>query len=318
MQLLIKEMYESFESIKLSKTDKKLLQLLLQNSRSPITQLAKKIGVSKSAVSRRIGFFERELLLLGPALYYKMNSNFSDPFYWCEITTDFGVNQIEVSESLLKIKNIRGILWLNGPYNLLFGILSKDPQKVIEDVIKEIPIHKIRYRRVVNNWFNPPYIFKDVPDINRKTDVCTPEFKLSDYEIKLVEELEKSPRAPIVEIASKIKSSTKTVISRIAELRKKGFILAFTSHLNYWAVGLEVVSISVQIKGRESISKAISFLLSLSQTSNIWEMDGENNIGFVLWVKKHSEVSKILKDLQRICPDIREMDVSIVTGIRGK
>src|SRR3989344_2725682 len=318
MQLLIKEMYESVNSIKLSKNDQKLLQLLIQNSITPITQLAKKIGISKSAVSRRMDYFEKNLLILGPALYYKINSNLNNPLYWCDIITDFGIKQKEESENLLKIEGVNSVFWLNGTYNLLLGISSQDPQVTIDEIIKKIKVNRIRYRKVINNWFNPPYIFPEVPDVPRKGNINTINFKLSDYEIRLIRELEKSPRTSIVALSSKLKSSASTIIKKIAELKKNGFIISFTTHINYWTVGLEVVSISIQVKGRENISKAVSLLLSQPQTSNIWEMEDENNLGFVLWVRKNTEVTKIIKELERICPNLENVDISIITGLKGK
>ena len=90
MRFLIKETESGKEKVKLSVKDKKLLQLLIQDSRMSVTQLAKKVGISKSAIVQKIESLKKRGIWLDYHLHTRP-ALFDAGMYIFDISTQLGM-----------------------------------------------------------------------------------------------------------------------------------------------------------------------------------------------------------------------------------
>lgn len=317
MRFLIKEAYEGKNQTNLSKRDLKLIQLLVQNSRTPISLLAQKLGVSKAAISMRIKTLQEKGILSAPAFYYKLNIKGVPKLYMCEISTEFGLDRSIITEKLLKIHEVSTVIWFNANYNLLLLITAEDAQQAIDKVGKIIQLNKVRLRRAINNWFHPPHICQEINDVKVES-TFEKEFLIDEFDKKLLQTIEKNPTATLLELSQSLRCAPLRVKKRLIFLQEKKMIVGFSYHINYWACGFEVISIPFSVYGREKTNEVIKELLKFPQTSNVWEFDYESNLGVVLWVKEQNEVSNILEKMQKKFPEMRDIEISVMTGIKGK
>src|SRR3989338_623267 len=315
MRFILKEIEAGNEKVKISVKDKKLIQLLIQDGRASISELSKKIGISKPAVVQKIKSLQDKNILLSPVLYSNVKIE-DKPTYFIQISTGLGYNTKENASELLSIEGIAGVLWWNGEYNLSLLVFTENIQELIEKIEKKFEIKKYRLLRAVNNWFHPPYVFSDVPDKDIGFSKNNP--KIDEFDRKILKILYDDSRKSILEISSELKSAPITIKKRIVEMKKSGAIISFSNYINFWVCGREVISILMQIKGRSNLDNTIKKFLSFPQTGNIWELEDEWNLNVILWVSNQKEVNDILEKINREIKGITNSEVYVLASLKGK
>ncbi len=315
MRFLIKEIEAQKKTIKLSVKDKKLIQLLIQDGRAPVSELARKIQISKSAVTQKIIALKQKGVLLDPVLYLNVKAE-KMPFYIIQIATDFGLDNEQTTRKLLEIPEISAVLWYNSQLNLLLGCYSNDIHKTTEKIENIFNIKKLRIARISDNWFHPPHVFKEIPDI--KVNYKKVEIKEEKIDYPILNVLSANPRATLLEISEKTHISPKTIKKKIDEMKKSGIIIKTSNFINFWTCERELISVSFIIKGRKNLDKAIEKLLSFPQTGNVWEFDHEWNLNVVFWVSDQLEIRKILTELNKEVKEILDTEIMILSKMVGK
>ena len=314
MRFSIKESIARKDLAKLSVKDKKLLQLLIQNSRMPVTQFAKKVGISKPAIVQKIDSLKKKGVLTGFVLYTNLNS-LNENIYSLEISTRPVMAAEKINEELLKIKEVAGVLWYNGIHNFVVAINSNEPEYVIDKIEEIIEIKKFRLRKFRDNWFHPPHLFKEIKD--KTLDFRRTNSKADETDKKIINSLYNNPTANFVELSDKTKLSPITIKKRLEKLEKNQTILGFSALLNPWRCGKEVVGVSLMVKGKKETEKILEHLLQIPQTSNVWEWDNEWNINVVFWVEEQIEINKILNNLHNNFK-ILDTEISVLVAMAGK
>lgn len=314
MKFLVKESIARRGSDKLSVKDKKLIQLLIQDARMPVTQLAKKVGISQSAVVQKIAQLKKKGVLINPVLYSNIKS-YDSPLYIYEISTQIGIDDKKITENLIKIPGIVSVLWYNGPYNLVLAFHTKDPQNILDKIQEFVEIKKLRMRKAVDNWFHPPHLFKEIPDKKTGFKRIIPRVERIDKNILNV--LEENPIASFTEISAKTKLAVQTIKKHLTYLEKSGIIISYHFFPEVWLCGREIISANLSIKGKKETERLVKHLLTIPEVGNIWEYDHEWNLGFVLWINEQFEVNKIINNITKNFK-ILDYDVSILAGMIGK
>jgi DNA-binding Lrp family transcriptional regulator len=313
MRFLIKEVEASKKQANLSKRDKKLIQLLIQDGRIPISELAKKLRISRPAITQRIKTLKERNILLEPVTYSNVKIN--QPMHLIQISTGLGHVKEEITSNLLNLEGVAGLLWYNYQYNLLIVSLHEDVQELVEKIESILDIKKMRILRTINNWFHPPHLFKYIKDKLIPFTNNAPE--IDELDSRIINTLHNSPRASILEISQTIGSAPITIKKRIQAMQKSGAITYFSHYVNPWACGKDIVSVHLSIKGRKNINKIVSKLLSYPQTGNVWEFDHEWNLNVIFWVSDQTEVNKILEELGRH-NEILDSEVMVLASMVGK
>jgi DNA-binding Lrp family transcriptional regulator len=315
MRFLIKNIEAIKKDVKLSVKDRKLIQLLVQDGRMPVSTLAKKLGISRPAVTQKIKSLQQKNVLLTPLAYTHIGL-IGETMYTLQIGTDLGYDTREITSKLLGIPGIFSVLWYNSPFNLTFGLNHGDVQETIQQIELVIPIKKIRISRVLHHWFHPPHLFKDVPNKGISQHNTIPTIKNTDK--KILRDLIDNPRVPVSNIAQKHRIAPLTVKRRIKEMVKNGAIIAFTNFVNPWLCRKDIVSIHLIVKGRDNIIKLTSKLLTIPSVGNIWELDHEWNINIILWVENQLEVSQFMNSISKEFDGIIDSDIMVLAGMVGK
>src|SRR3989344_1321230 len=248
MRFLTKSSHAKKSSIKLSIKDRKLIQLLFQNARTPITQLSKKVGVSKPAIIQKIHSLQKKGVLTNLVLLTKVNSN-QLPIYLFEISTLTGAENEKISEKLMKIEESITLFWYNGYYNLLIGFNTDKPQEIFEKIEEIIDIKKIRIRKIIDNWFHTPHVFNDVPDkrVNFKRVIV----KIDEKDRKILKALDENPLASFTEITTKTKFAIQTVKNHLDYLKNSGIIISNYFLPDVWLCDMEWISMNFIVKGKD-------------------------------------------------------------------
>jgi len=315
MRFQVTEIYENKEKEKLSVRDKKLIQLLIQNARAPISELAKKIGISKPAIVQKIESLKTKNILLYPVTYVDISVE-SASFYLFEISTQIDIDKSEINKKLLEIEGISALLWYSGNFNLLLTVSHNSPQSVIEKIDEIILVNRLRIRKCTGNWFHPPHVFDEIKDV--RSDFTRNRVSIDGLDKKILNYLIQHPKSTLLELSENTKSSILTVKNRLNKLISNKSILGFSNFVNLWACGLHVVSVSFIVKGIKNTDKVIKKILEFPQTGNVWEFDHEWNVNAVFWVRELSEADKIINTLKKECNSILDIESMILLRLIGK
>lgn len=312
----MKMIRSSREAPKLTVKDRKLVQLLVQNGRSSISELAKRVGISKPAILQKITSLTQKEVMLEPVLYSSLTLPENKNLYLFKVHTSLGLNNEDVTQKIKGIKGAVGILWYTGEYNLLMLVDHEDPERVVEDLERIVPVNKLRVMKIKYMWYHPPHLFSEIPDVKVS---CGKDFPIVDSaDERMISYLNSHPRASLIEIATHCNLSTLTVKKRLSRLLKEGAIMRVSYYANPWCCGRDIISASFSVKGRKNTDALIKRLLEFPETGNVWELDHEWNLNAVFWVREQNRVNEILNTIYKEINGILDTQLMVLTGMTGK
>jgi Lrp/AsnC family leucine-responsive transcriptional regulator len=115
------------DSTELDRIDRILLKILQQDSRIPLQQIAKKLGIPKSTVHYRIGRLEREKIIQG--YYAKLNPSRLGYDYLAIVLVraKYGPQyHKKVGLKLARIQGVWGVFYMLGDYDFIVLIRAID------------------------------------------------------------------------------------------------------------------------------------------------------------------------------------------------
>ena len=295
---------------KLDTKDKKILTLLSENARMPISELAKKVQLGRDTVAYRIkrmqkidvirGFYARiSLKKLGHNQYYV--------FFLVDETNPETLPKIinALSEhpntcSVLEYSDQWDVQWklaaenINEFDTILTEFLDKYPDAIIERA-SLLAFDKYNSTQV-------PYRFPKLKATvaNQHNEEC----KVDHKDLAILTELSKDCRASTYDIAKVVNISPDAVGLRIKKLYGAGIIKQFKTLINLTAIGYSWYTYAVRMKSYSKAHEA-RFKLFIEDHPNIIKgvkTLGEWDILVYIIAKDQKEFHKTVKELKTLFP----------------
>ncbi len=124
--------------IKLDGIDKKILQMLIENSRRPILEIAKNIGISGAAIHQRLRKLEKNNLIIGSSIKVNTKILGYTTMAFIGIFLDRATNNKTVVNQLKEIKEILECHYTTGDWSILAKLICKDNEDLMEILTKKI------------------------------------------------------------------------------------------------------------------------------------------------------------------------------------
>ena len=124
--------------IKLDGIDKKILQMLMENSRRPILEIAKNIGISGAAIHQRLRKLEKNNLIIGSNIKVNTKILGYTTMAFIGIFLDRATNNKTVVNQLKEIKEILECHYTTGDWSILAKLICKDNEDLMEILTKKI------------------------------------------------------------------------------------------------------------------------------------------------------------------------------------
>ena len=124
--------------IKLDGIDKKILKMLMENSRRPILEIAKNIGISGAAIHQRLRKLEKQNLIIGSSIKVNTKILGYTTMAFIGIFLDRATNNKTVVNQLKEIKEILECHYTTGDWSMLAKLICKDNEDLMEILTKKI------------------------------------------------------------------------------------------------------------------------------------------------------------------------------------
>jgi Lrp/AsnC family leucine-responsive transcriptional regulator len=298
--------------------DKKNLQILHQldlNSRQSNSSIAKKIGLSKDAVSYRIKQLEEKGFIKGyfsiidsGRLGYRLHRVF---FNLIDMTPTV-LN--EFIDFLKNEKNVFRISVMDGQWDFGFVFWAKNNKDFRDFYYKHLCK---KFRKYIKNSFisqitlyqpwDRSYFTKTKKTISYEIIGTeeTAEYDKIDFEIlKLISQ---NARIPLIEIANRLNLDSMTVKYRIKKLEQKEIIQGYKTEFNLALLGIDLYSIKINLSAMEKIQELQKYILNIPETNSIIETIGGFDLEFDLEVEDSKRYYQIIDELKSKFDFIREI-----------
>jgi len=224
---------------KLDLKDRRLLAELDANSRASLSELAKKIRLSREAVNYRIKRLQKRGIIKGFVTqidYTKLGYEIYVVYFKFDIVNE--KKEKEVVEYLRKLPNINWVASLGGRFDFMIEFPARNIQdfrKRYAEIISKYPGVFVEQEVVINTFqqrLNRGYLYPIKQKIEKKGDIEKEKIQINKGDKEIIEILKKNSRTPLIEIAKKTTLPASTVAKRIKNLKKKGVIRDFALHVD--------------------------------------------------------------------------------------
>jgi DNA-binding Lrp family transcriptional regulator len=297
------------EKVKLDVKDIKILALLCNNARTPLTQLAKKVGLSRDAISYRIKNYEKKGLIQG----YRTMINVAKLGYNnYHLFIKLSNPSEEIEKSILhKIRDlpfIRAILKFSGTYDLEIALVAKD----LAELDKNIVTITSNCGGFIQDYdlltFSKFYVSRTMPrSFSEKIEDSLMENK--DYiqdkkDIAILKLISEDALLPLYEIGDKIKLSADAVAYRIKKMRESKIINKYIPVVNYNSLDYSMYTALFNISSLDEKKEKKLRELLIADKNALWavKMIGKFNILAYFLVKNIDELQGSISGIRSLFP----------------
>jgi Lrp/AsnC family transcriptional regulator for asnA, asnC and gidA len=237
----------------LDNLDKRILLELECQTRVPYSIIAKRIGISKQVLGKRIERLKKEGILLGfwtVMDYHRLGYECATLCLKLNIDPSALASKIN---SLCKMSNIGWLATCYGKWDLILAIFHESFYELNEDLIKIFKIFKNNlveyslFENVENYSFSFRMFFPEKTNLPTFHSGLGEKLQLSPLENRIIQALSKDARGNLVDLSEKVHTSIPTIKKHISGFIKDKIILGFRPNLSFSKLGFTWNTVSFKI-----------------------------------------------------------------------
>ena len=212
---------EKIELVKLDLKDKKILRLLSENARLPLSEIAKKVALSRDAVAYRIKRLEQKKAILGArTIIDATRLGYNSYHLLLRLTNPVKAVEQEILQKLQNLPQVTAILKFSGSYDLEIAVLTKSIEefdilltKIIQKTEKYLEDYEILIvtKKLLGQTLPKKFLMEHQKNIHLPKKNMAPEKQNVDAkDLEIIELLRDNAQASFLEISSKIGMSADT------------------------------------------------------------------------------------------------------------
>jgi DNA-binding Lrp family transcriptional regulator len=296
----------------MDRKDQKILYELSKNSRMPITQLAKKVKISREVVEYRLNKLKNNgikrfttIIDLDSLGFNRINFYLSLKHHSVKFKEDF-------TKYIVSHDYISAISSNIGKYDFIFEIFFKNQEQLFRIIyeIEDFCEGKIKDYFMLNlpvklKFFHNK-LFGNIDNQSKKKTKTT--LKLNKVDKKILKILNKNSRENLIEISNKTKLNPNAVGYRIKNLIKRNIVEGFTIFYDYNKLGFEIHDAQIKVNNIREYDKIESFLINHPNIFYYYKYNGNKEWDFDIGIisKDKIEFKKTIHDIKEFIGDIIE------------
>jgi len=294
------------KEIKLDAKDRKILSELDMNARESMSQIAKKVRLSKETVNYRIKQMEEKGIISG---YYTAIdlSKLSYIFYrvWLRFQNTTEEKEREIMNFCKKHPSIGWVYTVDGAYDIVFAVYAKSIHE-IENFCDEfagkygIYISDRMTSIATKIWhFKHNYLYgtKDFKEVLLGEEA---KVKIDEQDFKLLKLLAQNARLSVVDVSRKLGLSPNTIKYRIKNLMQNKVIIAFRADININTLGYEHYKVFLQLQNldKQKFDGLVNFFRKNENVIYITKPLSPADLEFEIILKNEKELHVFLRELR--------------------
>lgn len=307
--------------MKIDSKDKELLYYLDVNSRASLGELGKKLRLSKNSVNYRLNNLSSKEVI---KQFYSVINTKKLGYSYFKIY--FKLKNIESEKENLLINYLKSkmnSLWIascDGKYDLFAGVLAKNNEEFYKmlygflnkfsNSIKDYNIYIVIYSPHFKRRYLLEKEIKEKIKIEKFGGSENREEIIDEKDRKILREISKNARIPLIDLVSRIKLSLNIVRHRIKKLKEKGILEGFRVLIDNPKIDYQTYKVLINTENlNEEIEKEIINYCSLEKNFvdiilrgiGLWDMevqiDAKDSQEFHEIFRKFKEkFDKVVKD----------------------
>lgn len=304
-----------------TKKDLDILFELSLNARATITEIAKKVKLSKQVVSYRLNLLEQNKVILGYSaitnIYMLGKTHYRVFVKYQNMSSE---KEEEFMQYLINHPKIIWITYFDGDLDAAFLVWAdniREFEVVFDDINEKFGVYLqekyfsiatkieyLKYKFLNNAKDATSFVFGD----------CYSNFKLDELNKSLINELNLNGRVTLVDLANKYHSSAKVIKERIDKLQKNKIIIGYNFKLNHNLLGFthRKVLLKLNDTSKETIRRLSTYLKNNKNVIYLVKPIGDYDFEFELMTKSNEEFHEIIRELRKkFAEEIKSYDTVI-------
>lgn len=297
------------KKVKLDIKDRKIISLLGNNARLPLTQLSKKVGLSRDAVAYRVKNYEKRGLVQG----YRTMINISEFGYnnyhlFIKLNNPSDEIQKKLVDKLVKYPFVRAVIKFIGGFDFEIALVAKNledldkiTEKIMNDFSDFIQNHDILiFSKLFLTRTLPKSFSNDIEDVRQGKKKYKPDKK----DIEILKLIGEDALMPLYDIGGEVGISADSVAYRIKKMRNSRIINKFFPVINFNSLGYNsyVVLMNIASLDAEKGKKLKDFLLYDKNVFWAVKTVGKYNMLAYFLVKEVEDLQSSLFKLRGLFP----------------
>lgn len=307
-------------NIKLDLINKKILQLLIQNSRIRMSEMGKIVNLSKSNVINRVRKMEKNRLILDYVILSDLKKlGYSYYILFLKVPKR-DLEKFDLYAA--KLSFVTAAITLEGEWNILLLVHSKGLNhfdNLLEKLNAYVKVADFQIVEIGEFLFRPYNLLDvDVPDffaIRGNSSKKEEKAKIDLYDNEILKFLTLNARVSLVDLGKKLDLNYETINYRIKNLHRSGAILGFFTNIDVFSLGFQPFLIFIKSFNRKKENILIDFLLKHRRSSGIYRLISSEEIMAVFLVKDVLELRKIMKEIKSNFPQIMNLRAIMVLDL---
>ena len=303
---------------KLDLKDRKLLSSIEMDARTPLTQLAKKLKLSKQVVKYRMDRLQKENLIQSYYAVIDLNK-LKQTIYVVYFKLANITSSIEQTwyNKLNSDKAVMGFSKNSGNFDLTIVIKALNNHELNEVITRitkgqgQFITRKIITSEIESTYFNLNIIYDEAKSFEASTsDNQDVHINVDALDYKIIQEMSNC-RTNLATIANKLKISANSVKNRLRKLEKEKIIICYKTKINYEKLGYLHFRAILRIFDFDDKTylRLKEFLKMQGHTESISKYIGYGDIDFRFYVQDMSQYQEFMTHLKDSFPkEITEIE----------
>ncbi len=294
--------------------DKKILHYLSGDARAPLSEIAKKVKLSRDSVQYRLNSLESKGVLKKTRTVVN-TSKLGYESYHIFLRLNNPKEEIERKfiQSIKDLPFVRAIIKVYGSYDFEIALIAKGIQEfdnIINLIIEKAGDNLRDYEIIIltNNYvsrsFPKNFIKEDKnQDFIKKKHKVIESNKIDSKDIEIIKVIRDDARIPLIDISKKVKLSPDAVSYRLKNLYGN-FIISYIPTINYNSIGysINIVLLNLIPLNKENEKKLADFLNSNSNILWASKSIGKYNTIIYTCTRYDSYLQSTISELRSLFP----------------
>jgi DNA-binding Lrp family transcriptional regulator len=299
--------------VKIDLKDRKILYNLEINSRQPLSNIAKKVGLSENSVSYRIKRLEKNGIIKN---FYTIIDAFKLGYIILRFYLSYQYTTPEIEKEIknhfINNHNVMAVYTISGRFDL-----------EIVMIIQNINIFYDFWQKTLNKYcnhfqdlaltfyvqlicFKPSYLINDMDKFDKEIFETIGDRnieKIDDLDFQILKLIDFNARLPSTELAKKLGITTTKVSYRIKKLIKLKVIKGFRVNIDIGKLGYQYFKVDIYLKDYKKRNKIINEVKSNPYLMSIDTTTGLSHLELEFHLKDITQLHNIMQNIQTNHPE---------------